>query len=419
MSVKIGVFGAFRGMVMIDVLTHWRDADLVAVCDKYEPVLEKVRKKAEDAKMNVALYKDFDEFINHDMDAVILANYATEHATFAVRCLKAGKHVLSECLPCETMAQAVELIEAVEETGKVYAFAENCCYMAAPFEMWKRYEKGELGEVVYAEGEYIHDCAKISPAITYGDKTHWRNRMYPTFYCTHSLGPVMTITGKRPVSVVGYETPVNERNFKEVGEVNGVGIEIVTLDNGAIVKSIHGSLKREEPLHDFQIYCQKGMMESGRFTEKEFNCYKEGENLCEGEWEKYIPEFDIRPDMVEKIKSHGGSDFYAPYFFVQKILGNPDGKWAIDVYTAVDMGICGILAWRSALNGSVPVKIPNLRNKEEREEFRHDNTCTTPEVAGENLIPKTTHTNLVVPEEIYLKLQKLCAEDKDANGNPM
>lgn len=86
MSVKIGVFGAFRGMVMIDVLTHWRDADLVAVCDKYEPVLEKVRKKAEEAKMDVALYKDFDEFIKHDMDAVILANYATEHATFAVRC---------------------------------------------------------------------------------------------------------------------------------------------------------------------------------------------------------------------------------------------------------------------------------------------------------------------------------------------
>ena len=50
------------------------------------------------------------------MDAVVLANYATEHATYAIRCLNAGKHVLSEVLPSETMAQAVELIETVEKT---------------------------------------------------------------------------------------------------------------------------------------------------------------------------------------------------------------------------------------------------------------------------------------------------------------
>lgn len=41
---------------------------------------------------------------------VVLVNYATEHATYAIRCLDMGLHVLSECLPCETMAQAVELL---------------------------------------------------------------------------------------------------------------------------------------------------------------------------------------------------------------------------------------------------------------------------------------------------------------------
>ena len=49
----------------------------------------------------------------------MLANYATEHSIYAVRALKKGKHVLSEVLPCETMAQAVELIETVEETGMI------------------------------------------------------------------------------------------------------------------------------------------------------------------------------------------------------------------------------------------------------------------------------------------------------------
>ena len=128
-KLKIGVFGGARGNVMIEVLMHHPDAVLVAVCDKYEPLLEQVKRNAAAAGLDVACYTSFDEFIKHDMDAVVLANYATQHAPFAIRCMNAGMHVLSEVLPCESMAQAVELIETVERTGKVYAYAENYCYM--------------------------------------------------------------------------------------------------------------------------------------------------------------------------------------------------------------------------------------------------------------------------------------------------
>lgn len=34
-KIKIGVFGAARGYVMIEVLAKHPDAELVAVCDKY------------------------------------------------------------------------------------------------------------------------------------------------------------------------------------------------------------------------------------------------------------------------------------------------------------------------------------------------------------------------------------------------
>ena len=115
---------------MIDLLMKHPDAELVAVCDKYQPLLDQIKAAAEANGMDVALYTDFDLFIKHDMDAVVLANYANEHGVYAIRCLKAGKHVLSEVLPCETMAQAVELVEAVEESVLVYAYAENYCYMS-------------------------------------------------------------------------------------------------------------------------------------------------------------------------------------------------------------------------------------------------------------------------------------------------
>lgn len=411
-KLKIGVFGGARGNTMIQVLLTHPEAELVAVCDKYEPLLKKVTENAKKHNIQVACYTDFDEFLKHEMDAVVLANYANEHATYAVECLNAGKHVLSEVLPCETPAQAVELIEAVERSGKVYSYAENYCYMRHAFEMWKRYQKGDIGEIMYGEGEYIHDCASIWPRITYGERNHWRNRMHANFYCTHSIGPLLTICNLRPVSVVGFET-IPPENMKELGTYRGTGIEMVTLENGAVLKSIHGDLKREPGSINYQVYGQKGMMESGRLEEnKNTNVYIEGENLCEGTWEKYDPENEIASEYAKNHSSHGGSDFYSTHFFIEKILGKPDGKWSIDVYKAVEMGMCGIMAYRSVLKGNKPIELPNFRNKEERDAFRNDNACTTPEVAGDSLLPRSSFGEPEFSDECYEKVREQWLRDE-------
>lgn len=414
---KIGVFGGGRGAALIQVLLYHPNAELVAVCDKYEPLLNKVKEKAIEVNANVTLYQHFDEFIRHPgMDAVVLANYATEHAIYAIRCMEAGKHVLSECLPCETMAQAVALIECVEKTGLVYAFAENCCYMPHTFEFWRRYAQGEIGEACYGEGEYIHDCASIWPQITYGERNHWRNRMHANFYCTHSIGPLLTITGLRPVQVIGFEG-VPPKHMMELGSIRGVGIEMITMENGAIFKSLHGDLKREPGGWNFVLYGSKGMMESGRFPEnKNTNVYREGDRNCVGEWECLDAETKIAEDVCKLCNSneHEGADFYAVHFFIEKILGAPDGKYSIDVYTAVDMGICGLLAYRSALDGNKAVRVPNLRNPEERDAFRNDHACTTPAIAGTQLLPVTSHAEKLheIPDEVYGRVRQLWLEGK-------
>ncbi len=303
-KLRIGVFGGYRGECMIKILLKHADAELVAVCDKYEPILEKVRAKAAEAGLHVETFNNFEDFIEYPMDAVVLANYAHEHAPYAVRCMRKGFHVLSEVLPCETMAQAVELIETVEETGKIYAYAENYCYMRHTFEMWQRYKKGEFGTVQYAEGEYVHDCTSVWPSISYGDPDHWRNNLYPTYYCTHSLGPILTTTGLRPVKVVGFETCNNPEVYDKVGISCAAGIIMATLENGAVVKSIHGGLKREPASVNYQLYGTRGMMESGRHKElPSLYAYKEGERYCEGEWEKYDPVGPIK-EATEISPSH-------------------------------------------------------------------------------------------------------------------
>ena len=99
-KLRIGVFGGARGSSMIHVLLHHPEAELVAVCDQYQPLLDKAKAEAEAVGLTIAVFQSFDDFIAYDMDAVVLANYATEHATFAIRCLRAGKLLPRQSTDC-------------------------------------------------------------------------------------------------------------------------------------------------------------------------------------------------------------------------------------------------------------------------------------------------------------------------------
>ena len=76
-KIKVGVLGGFRGGSMIKYCEIAENAEIVAICDKIPEVLNAQKKWTEGN--NVALYESFDEFIEYDMDAVVLANYANEH----------------------------------------------------------------------------------------------------------------------------------------------------------------------------------------------------------------------------------------------------------------------------------------------------------------------------------------------------
>ena len=417
-KVRIGVLGAYRGSSMINYCKRSSNAEVVAICDKLPEALEAQRKNAEG--LNIAFYDNFDDFICHEMDAVVLANYANEHAPFAIRAMKRGLHVFSEVLPCQTMKEAVELIETVEETGLVYAYGENYCYMPAPYEMKKLYKEGKIGEFEYGECEYIHNCESIWPSITYGEKDHWRNNMYSTFYCTHSLGPIIHMTGLRPVSVVGFEGTKIERHLRTGAKGGQFGIEMVTLENGGIVKSIHGGLYKNSIW--YSAYGAKGRMECGREDAKDGHINRIYVNYDEysGEYgpeklESYEPVIDAGADVDGF--GHGGSDFYSMYFFVERILGNKTAD-IIDVYEALDMFLPGMFAYRSVLAGGIPMEIPNLRDKAVRDMWRNDTACTDPKTAGDKLLPTFSKGTPNIDDEVYDYIKSLWeAECEGDKGN--
>jgi len=378
-QIRVGVFGAKRGMSITQSSGKAAGLELVAVCDSWHEGALQLQ-EACGGRDKVTVYDDFDTFLSHDLDAVILANYFHQHAPFAVKALKAGKHVMSECAACHTLAEGVALARAVEESGQVYMFAENYPYFAANQEMRRLYQEGFAGKFTYGEGEYIHPTPiearlSISPGLQ-----HWRNWIPATYYCTHSLAPVMYITDTRPVTVNGFVIPRDPDHPEYALSVNRqdpASIIVCRMDNQALVKLAQVSM-RGHGTH-YRIHGTQGLMETVRGT-SELRIRKEAfDNNGELIERRYVPEFPVHKEMASKA-THGGGDFFTNYYFGEAIREHKQPY--LDVYKGIDMSLVGILAYRSALEDGIPLRVPDFRDEAQRQEYEDDHWSPDPERAG-------------------------------------
>ncbi len=367
-TIRVGVVGVGRGMSFARGTGPLVGLELVALCDTWEERLEQAGKQ-----FDVTTYTDYDEFLAHDMDAVILANYFHEHAPFAIKALQADKHVMSETSACFTIAEGVELIRTVERTGKTYMFAENYPYMVFNQEMRRLYRAGEVGTVMYAEAEYIHpDPAEVIMGRACGTY-HWRNWIPATYYCTHSLAPIMFITETWPEKVNGFvmvrreDDPVNERTIKFSDASSMIALR---MDNGAVVRLVQVYLRGHGVW--VRVHGSRGLMENLRWGERNMlrvvrEQYHE---------ERHHPEEVIyRPDFPEFHQQalqagHGGGDFFTNYHFAEAI--RRDEPPFLDVYRGVTMSIIGPLAYRSALGDSNTIDVPDFRREADRVQYEND-----------------------------------------------
>ncbi|MCR5040481.1 MAG: Gfo/Idh/MocA family oxidoreductase [Clostridia bacterium] len=401
---RIGVFGCGRGSIMVEYCLKADNAEAAALCDSDERYLASRRKQYGDG---LRYYTDFDEFIKEDFDCVFLANYANDHAPYAIKALRAGKHVISEVLPCENLKEAVELIETVESSGKRYFFAENCCFLPAVKRITKIIRDGRLGKFEYAEGEYLHNCYADWCMHSHAQRDHWRNTMSAFFYCTHSIGPLIHSSGLRPVSVTGFEAPYNHRMY-EMGAMGApFAMEVITLEDGSFVKSLHGVSPSKYSLW-YSFSGSRGVAETGRDAAgagKTDVLYMDCDKV-EDSGDGLEKDTDLRDGLSDAAGDfgHEGSDYYTFYQIVESINGNRQSD-VIDVYEAMDMFLPGLYGFFSALEGGKPQAIPDLRDKAQRDAVRNDTRCTNPSKAGDMLLPSKTGGNPEIPDVIYEKLK--------------
>ena len=406
--IRVGVVGVGRGQSFAAGANELVGMELVALCDNWEERLHALGQK-----LGVTTYTDYESFLEHEMDAVILANYFHEHAPFAIKALSAGMHVMSECTCNATMAEGVALCRAVEQSGKVYMLAENYPYTVFNMEMRRLYRTGEIGEVTYADGEYNHPMSvenglDISPGLN-----HWRNWLPSTYYCTHALAPLMMITDRMPVKVNALSIAYPRVDERTVRRSDPGSVILCRMDNGAVFRLFGIVL----PGHSnwYRVNGSHGAMEitrgPGYFGPGQVRVWHEEWDCPEGvpTERTYVPDWPEQGALARQA-GHGGGDFWTNFAFANAIRSGEQPY--LDVYRGVAMSSVGILAWRSALADGAPFDVPDFKDEAARTEYENDNWSPFPSHAAPGQPPPSI---LGTPEPTQVGLA-LARERWDALG---
>lgn len=374
--IKIGVFGLGRGNEFVkDVLGN--NGEIVALCDKDEAKMQRINNSLGGT---AAMYTDYDEFLNHKgLDAVLIASYFHEHAKPAIKALEKNIHVISDCTAAGTMAECVELVRAVEKSKAIYCQGENYQFMAPNQEMKRLYEEGTLGKLVYAEGEYVHlegphRAAYLKRLKPYAK--HWRNWIPACYYVTHSLGPLIYMTGALPKRVVAMPaigkvlTPEdNKVAYYQTAERGGI---MLTYNDDGSVFRLTGCASWGFREDSYRLCCDKGQVENIRGSKTIQLSYNNWQ-IPEGckQVTQYTPEWQDKDGELIQKSGHGGADFFVFREFFDCIRNNRQPKY-FDVYSATMMAAVGMLGHRSMLEYGVPYDIPDFRKEEDRVKWEND-----------------------------------------------
>ncbi|MEW5728880.1 MAG: Gfo/Idh/MocA family oxidoreductase, partial [Pseudomonadota bacterium] len=184
-----------------------------------------------------------------DLDVISICSYDDAHAAQVVAALDHGKHVMVEKPVVLHPAEADQVLAALQRSSRF--ITSNLILRKSPrfAELKRQIEAGELGDIHYVEGDYIH---QILWKITEG----WRGKM--DFYCTvygggiHLIDLMRWLLGREIVEVTALATdlPTRGSSFRFPDLIAA----LLRFDGGALGKTTTYFGPQRTKFHSLNVY---------------------------------------------------------------------------------------------------------------------------------------------------------------------
>ena len=191
-SIRIAFIGlGERGLTALRLMLPVEGAEVAVLCDLRKEHVEAAAQllEAQGRKRPVCVhgaeaYKQ--ACAQTDVDLAYICSDWSSHPVIALEAMRHGKHVAIEVPAATTMTEIQELVDTARQTSRQCFLLENACFEEQLMDAVAAIRRGEIGEVVHAEGNYYH-CLddRWAPWRLEANRLR-RGDLYPT----HELGPI-------------------------------------------------------------------------------------------------------------------------------------------------------------------------------------------------------------------------------------
>lgn len=208
--ISCGIIGTgVHGRLLLKELMRMDGIEVVALCDVYQPNLERALKGI---GKTVRAYSDHRQMLEREkeMQAVIIATPTGTHVSISIDALQAGKHVYCEAPLANSIDDCKRMVKAAEASEKVFQVGYQRRFSPLYKHALKFIRVGAIGQPVQARAHYNRkDSLRRSVAdARYERLLNWRlyrdtSGGLAVEFGSHQLDVVNWFLGATPISVVG------------------------------------------------------------------------------------------------------------------------------------------------------------------------------------------------------------------------
>ena len=220
-KVRLGLIGTgSRGMYHLNNLLNIPQAEVVALCDDYEPHLKQAAALYPKAK----LFDDYCKLLeDKDVQAVIIATPLGEHEHMALDTLSEGKHLFCEKSMALTLQGCRKIYDAYIRSGKVLYIGQQRLFDPKYIRAMDMIHSGMIGTITGMRAYWYrnNDWRRPVPTPDVERRINWRlyrssSAGLVTELAAHQLQVGDWALGLRPESVMGCGDIVYWKDGREV-----------------------------------------------------------------------------------------------------------------------------------------------------------------------------------------------------------